>query len=166
MVTERQAFALRAAVTGHAMTFDLLGGSSGLDYGPEFAVLSAAAFTCAARRRIAAGWSKGDVIRFVGRLRARDHGECSDVSADVAEKMIISALSGKPMHGEHEARDKGYAQAAVLTELVRGFDTRQLDTLIDEARDLAERWLSKAAQQLASRWRGRTRQHGCASNFW
>jgi hypothetical protein len=142
MVTDRQASALRAAVTGDAATFDLLGGSSGLDYGPEFAVLSAAAFTCAARRRFAAGWSKGDVIRLVGRLRARDHGEYSDVSADVAERMIISALSGKPMDDQHEAADKGYAQATVLTELVRELDTWQLDALLEEARDLAEQRLS------------------------
>jgi hypothetical protein len=150
MVTDSQTTALRAAVTGDTATFDLLGGSSGQDYGPEFAALSAAAFICATRRRFAAGWSKSDVIRFVGRLRARNHGECSDVSADAAEKMIISALSGEPMHGEHEAADQGYAQAAILTGLAADLDTCELDALLDEARRMADQWLSKPRRQLAA----------------
>jgi hypothetical protein len=133
---------LRAALTGDVTTFDLLGSASALDQGHEFAVLSAAAFTCAAQRRFSTDWSKSAVIRFVGRLRARDQGDLSDVNADIAEKLLLGALGGEPLRNACDSGDQGYAQAAVLTELVADLDTGRLDSLLCEAREVAEWWLT------------------------
>lgn len=142
MVTDAQVAALRAVLTGETRTFDLMGGASGLDYGEEFAVLIAAAFIAAARRQFGPGWSRSNVIRFVGQLRARDQGEYADVSAGAAEQMLISALEGKPLQRQFDEFAKGYAQAAVLTELVSALDEKQLDALLEDARQEANRWLA------------------------
>ncbi len=58
------------------------------------------------------------MIRFVGQLRARNQGEQSDVVTGVAEQMLYSALRGEPMRGQFGEFDKGYAQFALLAELV------------------------------------------------
>lgn len=138
MVSDEQVAALRAGATGNAETFDLLTGSSRFNDGLEFATLIAAAYVCAARWRFATGWSNSDVIRLVGRLRARDQGEQRDINAGIAERMLISALSGEPMHDRRDSVDHGYAQAAVLTELLSDLDTPQLDALLDKARQIAD----------------------------
>ena len=142
MVTDAQVAALRAALTGETHTFDLMGGASGLDYGEEFAVLIAVAFIAAARRHFGSGWSRSNVIHFVGQLRARDQGEYADVSAGDAEQMLISALEGKPLQRQFDEFAKGYAQAAVLTELVSDLDEEQVDLLLQDARQEADRWLA------------------------
>jgi hypothetical protein len=142
MVTDAQVSALRAALVGDSGTFDRLGGESGLEYGEEFPVLMAMAFINAARRRFGVGWSRGDVVRFVGQLRARDHGEYSDVSSEASEQMLIGALRGEPFQTQFDEFAKGYALAAVLAELVSGFDAQRLSALLREARQQADQWLA------------------------
>jgi hypothetical protein len=144
MVSDEQVSALHAALTGDATTFDQLIGASALDHGQGFAVLISAAFICAAQRRFTACWSKSAVIRFVGQLRARDQGDLSDVNADVAEKLLIRALGGEPLRDIRDSGDQGYAQAAVLAELVADLDMRRLGSLLCEAREVAEWWLTSS----------------------
>jgi hypothetical protein len=57
------------------------------------------------------------------------------------------------MRSEHEAVYQGYAQAVILAELVAELYTWQLDALLNEARDMAEEWLSKSGRRLdLRRW--------------
>jgi hypothetical protein len=149
MIADVQMAALRAALTGDAETLDRLGSRYGWDYGGEFAALTANAFVAAARRRFPPGWSAADVTRFVGHLRARKQAENSDVDAGAAEQMLVSSLSGQPMRGQFGDLDTGYAQFALLSELVRDLSEWQLRTLLDEARAQADRWLNEVAEQLA-----------------
>jgi hypothetical protein len=148
MITDSQITALRAALAGDADTLDRLGSGYGWEYGGEFAALAAKAFVAAAQRRFPPGWSTADVIRFVGRLRARNQGEQADVDAGAAEQMLLSAITGKPMRGEFSDLDKGYAQFALLAELVSDLDEGALHALLEDARDQADQWLAKATRQL------------------
>lgn len=56
--------------------------------------------------------------------------------------MLYSALRGEPMRGQFGEFDKGYAQFALLAELVSDLDARQIDAFLEEARERADRWLA------------------------
>lgn len=142
MATDVQIAALRAALAGDIHAFETPSGAAGLDQDEDFAVLMAVAFVIAARRRFSPTWSGSDVIRFVGQLRARDHGEYSDIDAEAAEHMLLSALSGNPLRGQFDEFAKGYAQVALLTELTSELDADQLDVLVASAREQADHWLT------------------------
>lgn len=146
MVTDAQVAALRAALTGDGGTFDCLGGASGSDYGDEFAALTATAFVYAARKRFGQGWSRSDVIRFVGKLRATDDGTYSDLNAEVAELMLFSALRQQPMPAGHDELAKGYAQIAVLAALVDDLDAQALEKFLSEMRAQTDQWLAGRAR--------------------
>lgn len=132
---------LRAALSGDDRAVDMLSGISGLGPEQELSILTAMMFINAARRRFAPTWSGSDVIRFVGQVGGRDHGEYSDIDAEAAEQMLISALSDKPLRGQFDEFAKGYAQAALLKELTSELDSDQLDALLEEAREQSNRWL-------------------------
>jgi hypothetical protein len=143
IVSGAQVAALRAALAGDGQAFECLAGQFATASGEEgFGVLTASAFIRAARRRFASGWSIGDVIKFVGALRARNEAEQADVHAGAAEQMLLGALCGRPMHGEFGELEEGYAQFTLLAELVRDLDEQELNVLLNEARERAERWLA------------------------
>jgi len=96
-ISGAQAAALRAALAGDGQTFECLAAQFAATSEEEFGVLMASAFIIAARRRFAAGWSIGDVITFVGALRAHHEAEQAEVHAGVAEQMLLGALRGRPM---------------------------------------------------------------------
>jgi hypothetical protein len=87
------------------------------------------------------------VVRFVGLLRARNEGAYADLSATAAEQMILSILRGEPMGGQFDDLMKGYAQFALLAELVRNLSEQELNTFLAGAREQADAWL---AQQVTS----------------
>jgi hypothetical protein len=147
-ISGAQAAALRAALAGDGGTFEYLANQFAVTSEEEFGVLTASAFIVAARRRFAAGWSIGDVIKFVGALRARNEAERADVLAGAAEQMLLGALHGRPKQGEFSELEEGYAQFALLAELVRDLDEQGLgeqglDVLLNEACSQAERWMTK-----------------------
>jgi hypothetical protein len=146
-VTDAQVTALRAVLTGDGETFDRVGGESGQDYGEEIGILTATAFATAARYQFPSQWSMPDLIRFVGRVRARDQGEYADISASAAEQMLRAALSDEPMHGEFDEVAYAYAQAVLLAELVSDLDAQQLDAFLAEARVQADRHLAAHARR-------------------
>jgi hypothetical protein len=137
MVRDSHVNVLRAALSDDAQVLDQLGEAPGLDSEPDLPILMAMTFIKAARTWFAPTWSGSDVIRFVGQVRSRDHGEHSDVDAQAAEYMLISALSDKPLRGRFDELAKGYAQVALLAELTRGLSSDQLDVLLEGARELA-----------------------------
>ena len=140
-ITSTQTAALRSVLTGDSEAFHRLSMEPDLVHGDGFPILIATAFVAAARRRFRADWSNGDVIRFVGQVRARSEGEHADLSAVAAEQMLLSALRGKPISHELDENTKGYAQVAILAELVSDLDEQQLDVFLAEAREQADTWL-------------------------
>jgi hypothetical protein len=146
-VTPAQVAALRAALSGDEDAFNRL--SSDLDVaGSEgFPIVMAAAFVAAAQRRFPPGWSRGDVVRFVGHLRARGEGALEDLSATAAEQMLVSILRGELMDGQFDDFVKGYAQFALLAELVRDLSEQELSTFLAESREQADAWLAQHSDQ-------------------
>jgi hypothetical protein len=145
-VTDDQVSALRAVVTGDAAALDRLGGESRHNYGEEFPVLMAVAFIAAARRHFSVSWSSSDLIKFVGRLRARDDGEYADIDASAAEQLLFAALRDVPMRREFDEIAKAYAQFTILAELVSELDHEQLETFLADAREQADLWLLQHVQ--------------------
>ncbi|MGH3250573.1 MAG: hypothetical protein ACRDOI_30800, partial [Trebonia sp.] len=111
--------------------------------GDGFPILVATAFVSSVQRRFPRDWSHGDVVQFVGHLRARNQGACKDLSAAAAEQMLLSVLRGEPMSGQFDDFMKGYAQFALLTELVRDLSEQELSTLLADAREKADTWLAQ-----------------------
>jgi hypothetical protein len=142
-VADAEVAALRAALSGDTDTFGQVADMSNLEYGGQFGILMATAFIAAARHRFPRPWSVPDLIRFVGQVRTHHQGEYADINASAAEQMLLAALANRPepMHGEFDQIAMGYAQAAILAELVGDLDGQQLDALLDEARVQANRWL-------------------------
>jgi hypothetical protein len=138
MITDREAETLRAALTGDAETLRrnetelLQARETGLG------VLTACALTLAARQHFSPQWSRADVIRFIGSMRAQNGGEYSDVDGSIGEQILLYALGGQPLPRELDEFAMGYAKLAILLELTRGFDQRRLDRLLADSRVLAD----------------------------
>ena len=110
-----------------------------------FGELLYAAFVVAVRRYFAPQWSRGDVVRYVGSVRARGPAD-DDIDPVTAEKLILRALGAdEPLGAGEEAKVE--VQTILLGSLVidLGLDAAGLDGLLTEARDLADRWLSGSA---------------------
>lgn len=150
MVTDTQVAALRAVLTGDDDTFDHLSMDPDITTGNGFSALTAAAFVAAARRRFPGDWSASDVIRFVGQVRARSDGQQADVNAAAAEHLLLSALRGTPANGTFAEETKGYAQVALLTDLVSDIEHQQLDVFLNYARTQADQWLASEPTPLGN----------------
>jgi hypothetical protein len=143
IVSGAQVAALRAALAGDGQAFECLAGQFATASGEEgFGVLTASAFIRAARRRFASGWSIGDITKFVGALRARNEAEQADVHAGAAEQVLLGALRGRPTRSEFGELEEGYAQFAVLAEMVRDLDEQGLDALLKEACEQVGGWMA------------------------
>ena len=146
-VTPAQVAALRSALSGNEDAFNRLSSDPDVADSEGFPILMAAAFVAAAQRRFPPGWSGGDVVRFVGHLRARGEGAYEDLSATAAEQMLLSTLRGEPMGGQFDDVMKGYAQFALLAELVRDLSEHELSTFLAAAREQADAWLGQHSGQ-------------------
>jgi hypothetical protein len=144
--TGTQLDALWALLGGDGETFDHLSMQPDVQQGNGFPVLLAAAFTLAVRQRFSSGWATRDVVQLVAQVRTRDQGRRADVNPDAAEQMLRSALTGESVGEKFDQGAKGYAQVALLAELVNDLDSRQLDALLTEARKQADRWLATTAK--------------------
>jgi hypothetical protein len=139
-VTPAQVAALRAALDGDEEAFTRLNSDPEVTSGQGLPVLMTTAFVTAARRRFPPGWSGGDVVRFIGRLRARDQGAGENLSATVAERVL---LNGQPAGDQFDEFSKSLAQFVVLAELVRDLSGQELSTFLAEAREEADAWLAQ-----------------------
>jgi hypothetical protein len=146
-VTPAQFEALRAALAGDEETFERLTAVADFLNGEGFPILVATAFVAAAQRRFPAGWSRGDVVRFVGHLRARNEGAHEKLSATAAEQMLLSVLRKEPAAREFDESTESIAQVALLTELVSDLTERELGTFLAEAREQADAWLAQHSVQ-------------------
>jgi hypothetical protein len=146
-VTPAQSLALRAALTGDEETFERLAAAADFLNGEGFPILVATAFVAAVQRRFLPGWSRGDVVRFVGHLRARNDGAHENLSATAAEQMLLSVLRREPVAREFDENTKSIAQFALLTELVNDLTEQELGTFLAEAREQADAWLAQHSVQ-------------------
>jgi hypothetical protein len=144
-VTDSQVAALRAALTGDIETFDRLGGDSGMDYGDAFPILMAAAFITAARHRFPGPWSAGDVIRFVGTIRARQDDEDHALDPGAAEHLLLAALRDTPVAAVIDEPTKAQTQFILLESMAGEGDLQdeELDAFLSEARQMTDRWLAR-----------------------
>jgi hypothetical protein len=140
-VTPAHLAALRAALSADEETFDRLSTAPDFLDSGGFPILIAAAFVAATRRRFPPGSSAGDVVRFVGHLRASDERAREGLSATTAEQMLLGVLRGEPTGGQLDETTKGYAQISLLAELVRDLNEQELETLLAQAREQADEWL-------------------------
>jgi hypothetical protein len=110
-----------------------------------FGELLYAAFVVAVRRYFAPEWSRGDVVRYVGSVRARGPAD-DDIDPVTAEKLILRALGADELLEAGEEA-KVEVQTLLLGILVidLGLDVAGLDGFLAEARELADRWLSGPA---------------------
>lgn len=105
-----------------------------------------AAFLLAARRRFAPAWTRGDVVRYVGSIRAGAPVD-DDIDPVTAEALILRALgTDQPLHAGLEA--KVAVQTILLGALIADLrlDSGGLEELLVQARSLADRWLSGAVR--------------------
>lgn len=106
-----------------------------------FGELVYAAFLLAVRRRFTPAWTRADVVRYVGRVRARGPAD-DDIDPLAAETLILRALGAAvPLRADEEAT--AAAQTIVLVTLIAdlGLDAEGLDQFLAEARELADQWL-------------------------
>jgi hypothetical protein len=134
-ITSVQVATLRALLTGDDGAFRRLSMEPDVIHGHGFPILVATALVGAAHRRFRSGWSEGDVIRFVGRVRSAGEGVHAGLNATAAERVLFSALCEESVSGELDEETESYAQIAILAELVSDLDARELDQFLAEIRE-------------------------------
>ena len=141
-VTAGHLAALKAFLTGDDTTFDRI--SAQLDASGSwqaYAVLQGAAFTRAARRRFPGGYQAGDVIRFVGKVRADAHDETGRIDPGTAERLLRAALSDSASVAGLDQSAMALAMAALLKTLIAQdrISGPELDAFLAESRSQAAR---------------------------
>ena len=141
VVSDQQVAALRASLTfdaGLAREWQAyLIGSGDLD---GFSELVYAAFAVAARRYFGGEWTRADVVRYVGSVRARGPAD-DEIDPVTAEALILRALGAElPLRAAEEVVLA--VQTIVLGALIAdlGLAVTGIDVFLAEARVLADRW--------------------------
>jgi hypothetical protein len=115
----------------------------------HFNVILASAFTVAAHRRFAQGYSLPDIIQLVADQRTRFDDSADDFEPLVGEQLLISVLTGTPAIDLDEEA-KAQAQIALLIGLVddENLDDVGLSEFVEEARQAAERAMPQFEESL------------------
>ena len=145
-VTDLEVFMLRAHIAGEdeeaqrafsrqAATSDDMSGLAWLVH---------AAFVIAARRQFAPTWNKGQVIRYVGQVRALLSERPGLLDPRVAEDELASALGGQAP-ASHEIGAVATARLFLLDTLIASLDLDDdgINALLSEARKAADQMLAR-----------------------
>ena len=100
------------------------------------------AFTVAARRKFPA-WYPADIIRYVASLRGCDPEAASYLNAVAAENQLRMAL-GQELTPYPDMTERGRVQMTLLIALTLDYTDDDLDSLMTEARALADRSIAAA----------------------
>ncbi|MBO0803006.1 MAG: hypothetical protein J2P25_08025 [Nocardiopsaceae bacterium] len=104
-----------------------------------------AVLAVAAGQRFADGYTEGDVIRYVARVRAGTDVRTEDMDLDpkTGEAMLGHAL-GKPAPHDPGPQIRLRASLALLTVILGDLKLSEpaLDALLTDARTIADRWLA------------------------
>jgi AcrR family transcriptional regulator len=145
-VPDEYVAALRAYLTGDPGYDELsqrLADRDGNEGGNVYAALLGMTFLIAARRRFRTHTS-ADVIRFVARTRAAAGANGAAIDPGIAERTLRAALDQPSAATGIEDRIRAAAVMMLLPALLNQQATRsgELDTLLAEARELADRALA------------------------
>jgi hypothetical protein len=110
-----------------------------------------AAFGIAARQKFAPAWTRGEVIRFVGQVRAALAERPDALPPLVAEQQLRSALGGQvaaDSGADSDAEAKAHARIILLDALVQSLDLddASIASLLDQAREDADQILASLGQ--------------------
>lgn len=140
-VSAEDVAALRALLTGDSDPFMRLAAASPDGQDMRVGVLIAMALATAARTRFAAGWSRAEVIRYVAQTRIR-YG-LDDLIPSLAEDLLIVGLGNQPLPAGADPAASAYAQLSLLKSLSDDLGPPDLDRVLGEAREQADRWLGQ-----------------------
>lgn len=99
------------------------------------------AFTIAVHRRFAPTWCLSDIIRCVADIRGRSPELASFLNAAAAENQIQMAL-GEQIEPHPDEGERARAQLTMLAMLTVDYTAENLDSLMTEARELAEQLIA------------------------
>lgn len=141
-VTDQQAGALRAYLVGDAaegerLTRQLIQ-TEAVDGLGEFVTT---AFVTATRRRFSPTWTRGEVIQFIGRVRALLSEKLDLLDPRIAEGQVRRALGDDVLdEADHEVAPgtRIILLAAIIADL--DLDEPGLDEFLDEARTQTGQW--------------------------
>jgi hypothetical protein len=113
---------------------------------PAYEFLLQAALALAATRRFTPGYSGGDLIKYVARIRAGTADRAEDMDLDpLATEATLRRALGQPAAGVMDPWARLRSTVALLTVLFSdlALGESRVNALLTEARGLADRWLSQ-----------------------
>jgi hypothetical protein len=140
MVTDEQMAGLRAFLAEDEAEWDrLFEGTEPVDADEGFALIVAAAFVTAARRRWGGAAPRAGIVGVVARMRSRDSEIADRIDPRDAERLLQAVLEDPAAARDLDPRAKG-AQVPLLRQLVDEleFDDADLDEFLAQARSLAD----------------------------
>lgn len=146
-VSDQQMAAVRALIVGDEHDFvPLTAGLADTDMHP-YQLLLDAALALAAARRFGSGFTEGELIRYVARVRAGTAERAEDTDLDpLATEATLRRALGQPAPHIEDPWTRLRSVVALLTVLVSdlALDQAGMDGLLAEARALADRWLTES----------------------
>lgn len=158
-ITSEYVAALRSCLTGEGDYSELSARLQARDGGENsariYGVLSMMAFHLAARRRFPGGYTDADVIRLVGRTRAK-FGDGYEIDPLVAEATVRGVLGDTAATADLDGLEMATALFPLLIVLLEqeGVTTERMDAFLSEVLPLAEAWLAREQPASASDRRG------------
>lgn len=143
-VTDEQVAPLRAQLSRqHEEFLRLFGLLNKEAKNTGYRTLVSAAFVVAAQRRFSRKTSTADIIEFVGRVRSRSPHVADQVDPVIAER-VISAVFTEQSLDDIDPRTSWETQSILMAAIVgdEQLDPAGLEAFLDEARKLADQWLS------------------------
>lgn len=137
-VTDRHVRALRALLADTPLPPGV-----GDDDFAALGILLTIALLLASRSEFANGWSKPEIIRFVGRMRTQYGTGFDDYDPALCEALLASALGNEPISADTEPSSNTAAQIALLRALTAGKREDDLVRLLSQARTQANQLLEQ-----------------------
>lgn len=142
-VAGRQVAALRAYLSGDWELYqELFGQLNRAEVGKEYSALITAAFTEAAERHFGLNYTQGDIVAFVGHVRARSERAAGALEPEVAER-VINAVLGDATTRDLDRKAVVGTQVVLLAALIaeENLDGTGLNRALADARKLADQIL-------------------------
>lgn len=143
-VTDEQVAVLRSQLMADREEYDRRHAQLDLKVdGTSYAMLLTAAFTLAAEQRFRPPVTLADLIRYVADVRARTPSAAENVDPKIAERLLLAALTDDSI-SDIDGKAIGANQSILLVAMVadKGLDPAGLDGFIEDARELADEWVS------------------------
>lgn len=147
-VSDQVALATRALLLGNDQeTVAITSGLGDAEMSAYDALLQAV-LSLAAGQRFASGYTDGDVIRYVARVRAGTAVRAQDLDLDpTATEAVLRGSLGQPTPAVSDSQTRMRAILALLTTVMSELELNEPDigSLLAKARALADGWLVQSA---------------------